>query len=155
MPNQLIVNEKLNNFKKKIIVSGDKSISIRWVLFSSLAEGVSKAKNLLISESLKNSESEKESFKNELTLLKNSQISQETRQSNKNALDEANKTIQGLQNGNKVLQKTIESLEKEKLALKAQAVDGGKFIVGIPNILVTSNQTSLYILSYNFGNHLT
>ena len=50
MPNQLIVNEKLNNFKKKIIVSGDKSISIRWVLFSSLAEGVSKAKNLLISE---------------------------------------------------------------------------------------------------------
>ena len=50
MTNQLIVNEKLNNFKKKIIVSGDKSISIRWVLFSSLAEGVSKAKNLLISE---------------------------------------------------------------------------------------------------------
>ena len=50
MPNSLIVNEKLNNFKKEIIVSGDKSISIRWVLFSSLANGVSKAKNLLISE---------------------------------------------------------------------------------------------------------
>ena len=50
MPNRLIINEKLNSFKKKIIVSGDKSISIRWVLFSSLAEGVSKAKNLLISE---------------------------------------------------------------------------------------------------------
>ena len=50
MPNHLIINEKLNSFKKKIIVSGDKSISIRWVLFSSLAEGVSKAKNLLISE---------------------------------------------------------------------------------------------------------
>ena len=50
MPNSLIVNEKLNSFKKKIIVSGDKSISIRWVLFSSLANGVSKAKNLLISE---------------------------------------------------------------------------------------------------------
>ena len=49
MPNSLIVNEKLNSFKK-IIVSGDKSISIRWVLFSSLANGVSKAKNLLISE---------------------------------------------------------------------------------------------------------
>ena len=88
-------------------------------------------KNLVILESLRNSESEKESLKNELTLLKNSQISQETLQSNKNALDEANKTIQGLQNGNKVLQKTIESLEKEKLALKAQAVDGGKFIVRI------------------------
>ncbi len=50
MPNHLIVNEKINSFKKKIIVSGDKSISIRWVLFSSLANGVSKAKNLLISE---------------------------------------------------------------------------------------------------------
>ena len=50
MPNQLIINKKLNSFKKKIIVSGDKSISIRWVLFSSLADGVSKAKNLLISE---------------------------------------------------------------------------------------------------------
>ena len=33
-----------------IHVSGDKSISIRWVLFSSLGKGVSKAKNLLISE---------------------------------------------------------------------------------------------------------
>ena len=30
--------------------SGDKSISIRWVLFSSLANGISKAKNLLMSE---------------------------------------------------------------------------------------------------------
>ena len=31
-------------------MSGDKSISIRWVLFASLANGVSKAKNLLRSE---------------------------------------------------------------------------------------------------------
>ena len=41
---------KLVSFKKKIIVSGDKSISIRWVLFSSLAKGISTAKNLLLSE---------------------------------------------------------------------------------------------------------
>ena len=31
-------------------MSGDKSISIRWVLLSSLANGVSTAKNLLLSE---------------------------------------------------------------------------------------------------------
>ena len=37
-------------FNKIISVSGDKSISIRWVLFSSIAEGVSKAENLLMSE---------------------------------------------------------------------------------------------------------
>ena len=35
---------------KVINVSGDKSISIRWVLFSSLANGISTAKNLLESE---------------------------------------------------------------------------------------------------------
>jgi len=40
----------INKFKKKIIVSGDKSLSIRWVLFSSLAKGVSVARNLLLSE---------------------------------------------------------------------------------------------------------
>ena len=40
----------INKFKKKIIVSGDKSLSIRWVLFSSLAKGVSIARNLLLSE---------------------------------------------------------------------------------------------------------
>jgi len=40
----------LNNFKKKITVSGDKSISIRWVLFASLANGISSASNLLLSE---------------------------------------------------------------------------------------------------------
>ena len=50
MTNKIIIKKKINNFKKKISVSGDKSISIRWVLFSSLADGVSKAKNLLISE---------------------------------------------------------------------------------------------------------
>jgi len=50
MKNYLSINNKINNFKKIISVSGDKSISIRWVLFSSLANGVSTAKNLLISE---------------------------------------------------------------------------------------------------------
>ena len=44
------VNQKINSFKKNISVPGDKSLSIRWVLFSSLAKGVSTAKNLLMSE---------------------------------------------------------------------------------------------------------
>ena len=50
MPNSLVIKKKLSNFKKSITVSGDKSISIRWVLFSSLSNGISKAKNLLLSE---------------------------------------------------------------------------------------------------------
>ena len=50
MPNSIIVKNKIKQFNKSITVSGDKSISIRWVLLSSLANGVSKAKNLLISE---------------------------------------------------------------------------------------------------------
>ena len=49
----LIVEKKIKSFNKKIYVSGDKSISIRWVLFASLASGVSEAKNLLISEDVK------------------------------------------------------------------------------------------------------
>ena len=50
MPNKLIIKKKIKKFNKTINVSGDKSISIRWVLFSSLANGISKAKNLLMSE---------------------------------------------------------------------------------------------------------
>ena len=50
MPNSIFIKKKIQKFKKKIEVSGDKSISIRWVLLSSLAEGVSYAKNLLMSE---------------------------------------------------------------------------------------------------------
>ena len=50
MSNILVVKKKIKKFNKKIFVSGDKSISIRWVLLSSLANGVSEAKNLLISE---------------------------------------------------------------------------------------------------------
>ena len=50
MPNLKIFNKKIGKFNSTINVSGDKSISIRWVLFSSLANGISTAKNLLISE---------------------------------------------------------------------------------------------------------
>ncbi len=50
MSNSITIKNKIGKFNKTIHVSGDKSISIRWVLFSSLAKGVSKAKNLLISD---------------------------------------------------------------------------------------------------------
>ena len=50
MSNVITLSKKINSFKKTINVSGDKSLSIRWVLFSSLAKGTSKAKNLLMSE---------------------------------------------------------------------------------------------------------
>jgi len=50
MRNYITINNKINNFRKTINVSGDKSISIRWILFASLANGKSKARNLLYSE---------------------------------------------------------------------------------------------------------
>ena len=50
MPNKIILKKKIPNFSKNISIPGDKSISIRWVLISSLASGVSTAKNLLLSE---------------------------------------------------------------------------------------------------------
>ena len=50
MQNLIIFKKKINKFNKKISVPGDKSLSIRWVLFSSLATGISKAQNLLHSE---------------------------------------------------------------------------------------------------------
>ncbi len=50
MSNTVTIKNKIRKFKKKIYISGDKSISIRWILFASLANGISKAKNLLISE---------------------------------------------------------------------------------------------------------
>ena len=50
MSNVIKIKEKIKDFSKTIIVPGDKSLSIRWVLFSSLAEGTSRAKNLLLSE---------------------------------------------------------------------------------------------------------
>ena len=46
----ITLNKKIKSFDKTIQVSGDKSISIRWLLFSSLASGVSTAKNLLMSQ---------------------------------------------------------------------------------------------------------
>ena len=50
MANKIIIKSKIKKFNKTIKVSGDKSISIRWVLFASLANGISRAKNLLMSE---------------------------------------------------------------------------------------------------------
>ena len=50
MSNIIIIRNKINTFDREISVSGDKSLSIRWVLFASLANGVSTAKNLLMSE---------------------------------------------------------------------------------------------------------
>ena len=50
MSNLQVIKKKIKPFKKKMIVSGDKSLSIRWVLFSSIANGESKALNLLYSE---------------------------------------------------------------------------------------------------------
>ena len=49
MPNIIKIKKKIKNFKK-YYSPGDKSLSIRWVLFSSLAKGTSKAKNILMSE---------------------------------------------------------------------------------------------------------
>ena len=50
MKNFVVFKNKISSFNKIIQVSGDKSISIRWILLSSIASGVSKAKNLLNSE---------------------------------------------------------------------------------------------------------
>jgi 3-phosphoshikimate 1-carboxyvinyltransferase len=50
MSNSIKIRNKINTFNKTITVSGDKSLSIRWVLFSSMAKGESKAFNLLLSE---------------------------------------------------------------------------------------------------------
>ena len=46
----LLVKDKVKKFNKILKVDGDKSISIRWLLLASQATGVSKAKNLLMSE---------------------------------------------------------------------------------------------------------
>ncbi len=45
-----VFKNRINSFKKKIYIPGDKSLSIRWVLLSSIANGISKAENLLMSE---------------------------------------------------------------------------------------------------------
>jgi 3-phosphoshikimate 1-carboxyvinyltransferase len=46
----LIIKNKIKKFNKQIQVSGDKSLSIRWVLLASQAIGKSKGYNLLMSE---------------------------------------------------------------------------------------------------------
>ena len=50
MTNSILINKKIKGYNKKINVSSDKSISIRWALIASQAIGKSKASNLLISE---------------------------------------------------------------------------------------------------------
>ena len=46
----LLIKKKVQKFNKQIYVSGDKSLSIRWVLLASQATGKSKGYNLLMSE---------------------------------------------------------------------------------------------------------
>ena len=46
----LKIKKKIFDFNKKIEISGDKSLSIRWILLASQATGKSKAYNLLMSE---------------------------------------------------------------------------------------------------------
>ena len=50
MENFILINKKINSFSKKIKVEGDKSLSIRWVILSSLSKKKSIANNLLKSE---------------------------------------------------------------------------------------------------------
>ena len=50
MASQLQINNKIKSFNKKIEVTGDKSLSIRWVLLASQSMGRSKSYNLLMSE---------------------------------------------------------------------------------------------------------
>ena len=52
MAKPVFINKKIKNFKKKITISGDKSLSIRWALMASQATGKSKAYNLLNSEDI-------------------------------------------------------------------------------------------------------
>ena len=53
MSDNVKIQKKINKFNTKIEVSGDKSLSIRWLLLSSTAVGVSKGYNLLDSEDVK------------------------------------------------------------------------------------------------------
>ena len=50
MSNKIIFKNEIKNFNKKISVPGDKSLSIRWVLISSISDGISRAQNLLKSD---------------------------------------------------------------------------------------------------------
>ena len=46
----LLIERKIKTFNKQIQITGDKSLSIRWVLLASQAIGKSKGYNLLMSE---------------------------------------------------------------------------------------------------------
>ena len=46
----LLIERKIKTFNKQIQITGDKSLSIRWVLLASQAVGKSKGYNLLMSE---------------------------------------------------------------------------------------------------------
>ena len=50
MTKAILINKVINKFKKKITVSADKSLSIRFAILASQAIGKSKAYNLLRSE---------------------------------------------------------------------------------------------------------
>ena len=54
MKNQVKIEESIKPFKKEIIVSSDKSLSIRCILLSSIAVGTSKIFNLLESDDVLN-----------------------------------------------------------------------------------------------------
>ncbi len=54
MSNYILIKKKIKKFKKKIIVSSDKSISIRSILLASQAIGTTKISNLLESEDVLN-----------------------------------------------------------------------------------------------------
>jgi len=54
MSNHIYIEKKIPPFKKKILVSSDKSLSIRVVLLASQAVGISKISNLLESEDVLN-----------------------------------------------------------------------------------------------------
>ena len=50
MKNIIFIKKRIQCYNKKINISADKSLSIRWVLLASQAEGISRAYNLLMSE---------------------------------------------------------------------------------------------------------
>ncbi len=50
MSSSIVIKKKIRDFNDRIIVGGDKSLSIRWVLLSSISTGKSIAINLLKSE---------------------------------------------------------------------------------------------------------
>ena len=50
MKNIIFIKKRIQSYNKKINISADKSLSIRWVLLASQAEGICRAYNLLMSE---------------------------------------------------------------------------------------------------------